>query len=136
VPAYAARSLTGDSIRLGGDGPPTVLNVWATWCTSCREEMALLDSVTARVTPRGARVVAVSVDESETERVRRYVESSGVRFIVAHDQAGEVERSFAVMGVPTTFVIDRTGRLVWSHTGNLGGARSALDSAVERALSR
>jgi peroxiredoxin len=136
VPAYAAPTLTGDSVHIGGNGPATVLNVWATWCTSCQEEMEALDSLKREFGPRGVRVVAVSVDQGDVEKVRRYAESNHLTMTVAHDPASTINRAFAVVGVPTTFVIGPTGNLVWRHTGNitevLGEARAAIDTAIAR----
>ena len=63
VPAYAAATLTGDTVRVGGNEEPTVLNVWATWCVACQEEMAALDSLSREFKSRGVRVIGVSVDE-------------------------------------------------------------------------
>lgn len=134
VPAYAAPTLSGDTVRVGGVEPPTVLNVWATWCTSCQEEMDALDSLEHDYAPRGVRVVAVSIDNGSVERVRRFAESSKLQMIVAHDPANSISQSYAVMGVPTTFIIGSDGKLLWRHTGNitsvLADARGALTKAL------
>jgi peroxiredoxin len=135
VPAYAAITLSGDSVRVGGAEPATVLNVWATWCTSCREEMAALDSLRVEEAARGVRVIAVSVDDGSIERVRRFATTNGLGMTVAHDPVNGISQSYAVMGVPTTFIIGRDGTLRWRHTGNVGPvmaeARAALHKAAE-----
>ena len=80
------------------------------------------------------RVLGVSVDEGDDARVQRFTESNHLTFEVAHDAAGTVERQFAVVGVPTTIVIGRDGRIVWDHTGNIvdvmADARRAVQSAA------
>jgi peroxiredoxin len=136
VPAYAVRSLSGDTIRMGGAGPPMVLNVWATWCTSCREEMSALDSLNREFGPRGARVVGVSVDEGSTDRVRRFAETNHLHFTLAHDSVGAIQQSYQIVGVPTTFVIGNDGRLLWRHTGNIEGRETfpEVRAAIEKAL--
>jgi peroxiredoxin len=136
VPIYEVRSLAGDTIRMGGAGPATVLNVWATWCESCREEMAALDSLNREFGPRGARIVGVSVDEGTTDRVRRFAETNHLRFAVAHDPVGDIQQSYQIVGVPTTFVIAGDGRLLWRHTGNIEGRQifPEVQAAVEKAL--
>src|SRR4051812_24297157 len=65
VPQYAAATLVGDTVHIGGTEQPTVLNVWATWCVACQEEMAALDSLSREFQSRGVRVIGVSVDEGE-----------------------------------------------------------------------
>jgi peroxiredoxin len=134
VPAYAIASLTGDTVRMGPGEKPTVLNVWATWCTSCREEMAALDSLNREFGPRGARVVGVSVDEGSTNLVRRFTESNHLGFTIAHDQPGDIQRTYSVVGVPTTFLIGRDGRLLWMHTGNIVDTFAETRAAVEKAV--
>lgn len=134
VPAYAAATLTGDTVRVGGAESPTVLNVWATWCTSCQEEMAALDSLKREYSSRGLRVIAVSVDNGDISRVRRFAATNKLEMIVAHDPASAINQSFEVVGVPTTFVIGKDGRLLWRHTGNITevmpDARASIAKAV------
>lgn len=134
VPMYATQSLDGKSIEVGGAEPATVLNVWATWCTSCAEEMSALDSLQHEFGPHGLRVIGVSVDDGDAERVRRFAESHHLDFIVAHDPAGDIQRTYALVGVPTTFVIARDGRLLWRHTGNIGDQFDTARAAARRAL--
>jgi len=138
VPAFAARALDGDTVRVGGPsaGIPTVLNVWATWCESCREEMAALDSLRREFASQGLRVVAVSVDNGGIERVRRFAESNHLTMVVAHDPGAVIEQSYQVVGVPTTFIIDRAGKLAWRHTGNVTPVLSEAEAAAIRALRR
>jgi peroxiredoxin len=134
VPEYAIASLAGDTVRVRPGEKPTVLNVWATWCTSCREEMAALDSLNREFGPRGARVVGVSVDEGSTNVVRRFAEANHLAFTIAHDQPGDIQRSYRIVGVPTTFIIASDGRLMWMHTGNIIDTFAETRAAVERAV--
>ena len=135
APAYAVRTLAGDSVRVGA-GQPVLLNVWATWCTSCREEMADLATLDHEYAPRGVRVLAVSVDVGDGTRVRRFAEAEHLPFAVAHDPAGVVQKRFQAVGVPETYLISGDGRLLWVQRGGLHGApaavRATLDSVVKR----
>lgn len=125
VPHYASASLRGDTVRLGGAEAVTVLNVWATWCTSCREEMSDLEALSREFSPRGVRVVGVSVDGGDGTRVRRFVEGEKLTFTVAHDPAQRIQQLYQVVGVPQTLVVNREGKLLFSYVGNL---RPMLDS--------
>lgn len=133
VPAYAAPTLAGDTVRIGGDEPPTVLNVWATWCTSCQEEMAALDSLRQAYAPRGVRVIAVSIDNSDVTRVRRFAQTNKLAMTVAHDPADRIGESYAVMGVPTTFIIGKDGKLLWRHTGNISPVLNEARGVIAKA---
>jgi peroxiredoxin len=134
VPEYAARTLAGDTVHLGGTEPPTVLNVWATWCTSCQEEMAALDSLRTEYQAKGLRVVAVSVDNGGTEKVRRFAESNHLGMTVAHDPLSTINQTYEVVGVPTTFIVGRDGKLLWRHTGNVTEVMADARATIEKAL--
>jgi thiol-disulfide isomerase/thioredoxin len=144
VPAYAAAVVgggTGDSVRIAaGDSaasakaPLTLVNVWATWCTSCREEFADLERLHRDYAPRGVRVVAVSVDESGDERVARFAKTEGVTFTIAHDPEGRVQRLYQTVGVPETYLVAGDGTLLWRHGGALRGGAPDAREAIDRAL--
>jgi len=135
APAYAAVTLTGDTVRVGA-GTPVLLNVWATWCESCREEMADLAALEKKYAPEHVKVVAVSVDNGDGTRVKRFAASEKLPFAVAHDPAGEVQKKFQAVGVPETYLISDDGRMMWVRRGGLAGAPASvtagLDSAVQK----
>ena len=133
IGAYAVPTLAGDTVRLGGTGRVTVLNVWATWCTSCREEMADLTALHEEFAPRGIRVLAVSLD-AEDDRVRRFVEEENLTFAVARDPEHRVEQVYQVVGVPETFVIGSDGRLLWRHIGNVHAVMDSVRAVLAAAV--
>jgi thiol-disulfide isomerase/thioredoxin len=132
VPTYVAHMVSGDSVRIGPGGPVTLLNVWATWCTSCREEFASLEQLQRTFAPRGLRIVAVSVDQGNEDRVAKFAAAEGATFAIAHDPQGRIEQRFQVVGVPSTYLIGADGRLLWRYTGTLPDekARAAVEQAV------
>jgi thiol-disulfide isomerase/thioredoxin len=135
APAYAAVTLSGDTVRVGA-GTPVLLNVWATWCESCREEMADLAALEKKYAPEHVKVIAVSVDNGDGARVKRFAESEKLPFAVAHDPAGEVQKKFQAVGVPETYLVSGDGRMLWVRRGGLAGAgpevEAGLDSAVQK----
>lgn len=113
APAFGAPVLDGDSLHLSSlRGQPVLLNVWATWCPPCREEMPALQALHERFGPR-LRILGVSVDARGAEpTVRRFVEEGGYTFTILHDPSDDVSRQFRTIGVPETFLIDGEGRIV------------------------
>lgn len=144
VPGYAAAVVgggAGDSVRIAagdsaarGAAPLTLVNVWATWCTSCREEFVDLERLHRDYAPRGVRVVAVSVDESGDERVARFAKTEGATFTIAHDPEGRVQRLYQTVGVPETYLVSGEGRLLWRHGGALRNGATDAREAIDRAL--
>jgi peroxiredoxin len=135
LPVYRATTLTGSSVTLGGDaGPLTLVNVWATWCTSCREEMQDLSAIHRDYESRGLRVVAVSVDAGSETLVRRFVQREALPFPVVHDQAGAVQQKYHIVGVPTSYLVGVDGRVLWQQVGGIHGNLPKVRVEVEKAL--
>ena len=132
LPPLALRSLDGAAVSVGPGQPLTLLNVWATWCTSCREEMGDLEALHEEYGPRGLRVVGVSVDQASADRVRRFVEQERLRFTVAHDPEQVTQQRYALVGVPETFLVGPDGRLLWRTMGNIHGALGGLRQILAR----
>jgi thiol-disulfide isomerase/thioredoxin len=133
---YAARTLAGDSIHIGAAEPLTLVNVFATWCRSCKTEFADLESLAHAFPSRRFRVVAVSVDEGASARVRRFVEERHTTFPVVHDSSGRVTRVFRTVGVPESYLVNGDGQVVWHRGGELRGVMPALRQRIAKALER
>ena len=140
APAFTTTTLDSAAMRFGGVSDSVVLlNVWATWCTSCREEFAELEQLRLQRAASGVRVIAVSVDQGGSEKVRRFVQAQGTHFAVAHDREARINPVYGIRGLPTTFVLGKDGKVRWMQTGSFlldtVGMRKALDAAVAGAAS-
>lgn len=136
VPAYGALTLASDSATLEDlRGKVVLLNVWATWCPPCREEIPVLQALHEEHSGEGLHVVGVSVDAAgEGDAVRRFAENFGVTFDIWLDPQERVSSSFRVTGVPTTLLIGRDGRLLWRHLGPVQADDRAMLAEIESAL--
>ena len=94
-------------------GSPVLLNVWATWCDPCREEMPSMQRLYEAYRDRGLRVVAVSIDDRGTEGlIREFVRDHHLTFDILHDRESAIMTSYQVRGVPQTFLISAAGEIV------------------------
>lgn len=106
APAYEAETLSGEVLDVGATGGPVLLNVWATWCVPCREEMPALQMLHEELALQGLTVVAVSIDGAGgAADIRRFLDDYGITFPIVHDAAERVTRVFRTTGVPETFLI-------------------------------
>ena len=136
APAYAAPTMSGDSISLAQlHGNVVLLNVWATWCIPCRKELPELQALHKQYEPRGLRVLGVSVDESGTDSgVREYAQELGITYTILRDPGQRVYSVFSLIGLPGSFLIDREGRLVWKKIGPFTASDPELQRALQKTL--
>lgn len=95
-----------------------VLNVWATWCAPCREEMPALDRLQQALGGPGFEVVALSIDQQGPQAVRKFFDEVGVKSLKLYiDPSAQAAFKLAAVGLPTTFIIDPQGREIGRHVG-------------------
>ena len=117
APEFDLQGPAGEPQRLSDHrGKPVILNFWATWCPPCRAEMPSMQRAHDTVADEGISVIAVNVGE-DAETIERFLSETDVDFPIPMDLDSEVVQSYPVKGLPTTFVIDPKGRLVYSATG-------------------
>jgi peroxiredoxin len=130
-------AFTGETISLASlKGKVVFLNVWATWCGPCREEMPSMETLYDEL--KGNKdfvMLAVSQDTKGKSAVVPYVEKNGYHFKVLLDPENKVGDSYGVSGVPETFIIDRNGRIVAHHMGAFDWSRPDVKEALEQLLS-
>src|SRR5690606_15895218 len=129
VPALTFRDGAGKEVSLADfAGEVVVLNLWATWCAPCRDEMPSLDRLQARFGGNGLEVVALSLDRGDVAKVRDFYDELGISSLaIYHDPDSRAGRELGAPGLPTTIVIDRSGREVGRL---LGPAEWDSDEAI------
>jgi thiol-disulfide isomerase/thioredoxin len=99
-------------------GKAVLLNLWATWCVPCREEMPTLDRLQARLGGNDFEVVAVSLDRGGPERPADFLAEIGATHLAVYlADTVAVRRAIGVFGLPATLFIDREGREVHRVVG-------------------
>ena len=112
-------------------GKTVVLNFWASWCAPCREEAPVLEKVWRQYRERGVVFLGVNIDDTR-EGALKFLEEFGITYPSVYDYSGATTVAYRVTAIPTTYVVDRAGRIVRSRIGILSERR--LISMVEDAL--
>lgn len=116
-------------------GKVVLLNVWATWCAPCREEMPALDRVQQKLGGPGFEVLALSIDTGGIAAVKGFYDEIGVRSLAHYvDPTMRATAALGAMGVPTTLLIDRQGREIGRHTGPVQWDGPEAMRTIERHL--
>jgi peroxiredoxin len=132
APNFQLQTPEGQTVSLSDfRGKQVVLNFWATWCPPCRSEMPDMQQL---YDERQDDLVVLAVDVQEAGApVRRFTDQLGLSFPVVLDTGGEVTQSFGVQSLPTSFFIDREGRVAAFNMGALNKSAIAkkLDIPVQ-----
>ena len=118
APEVVVDRLNGKTLALSSlHGKVVLLDVWASWCGPCKQELPMLDAIAARLHKRGVEVVAVSVDQ-ERENVDKFLEARPKwNLTIAHDPKGAIADTFQPEKMPTSYVIDRAGIVRYVNSG-------------------
>jgi peroxiredoxin len=131
APSFVLRDLAGKVVRMDDlRGKIVVLNLWATWCPPCIQEMPTLEKLSQRMAGRDFVLLAVSEDENSSV-VGPWIAKRGFTFPVLLDERGQVGADLGITGYPETFVIDRQGRIVHHHVGYRDWSEPGIVHALE-----
>ena len=111
APDFALETFAGETLRLSDlRGKVVVLNFWASWCPPCRWEMPFFETISQEYKERGVIFLGVAISDT-MEDASDFADSVGVTYPLALDAAGETARDYEVLGLPTTFLIDKDGAI-------------------------
>jgi thiol-disulfide isomerase/thioredoxin len=128
VPSFTVADLEGRSISTANlKGKVVIVNFWATWCPPCRAEIPDLVALQEKYRD-SLQVIGVSQDEIAPEQVKRFAVEHGMNYPIVMSSS-QIEKLFpGVHALPTSFVLDREGRLVQKHVGMLNPALTELET--------
>jgi len=119
APEYQVTTLDGQTVSLADyRGKVILINLWATWCEPCIEEMPLLEDLSQKFSQADFEIIGVSIDESGYEnQIHRFLDSAEISYPIWLDPSNEFQFKFRTIGVPESFLIDGEGRIVHQWKG-------------------
>jgi peroxiredoxin len=115
-------------------GKVVLLNFWATWCGPCKIEVPWFIEYEQKLKDRGFAVVGVSMDEDGWDAVKPFMQQYGVNYRMLMGNDMVAQQYGGIDALPTTFVIDREGRIASAHVGLV--SRRDYDNDIETLLSK
>lgn len=130
LPDLEGKSHTLSSMR----GNVIFLNVWATWCGPCKEEMPSMQFMHEKFKGQPFKIVAVSIDKDSVDVVKKFADELNLTFLILHDRKGRIKNTYKTTGVPESFIIDQNGIVAekiwgprdWSDPKNLFTIKNLL----------
>jgi thiol-disulfide isomerase/thioredoxin len=135
-PRVALETLSGDTFSVARErGRVLLINVWASWCAPCREEMPALDSLRRTITDSTFTFVTINVDATRAA-AEQFMRDFGFEFPVALAGAN-ASSTLHYVGLPYTLLVDRKGRVAQRWSGYAGPQQiTGVGAAVHRELGR
>lgn len=129
LPPLTVDALSGKQINVSSyKGRVLLLDVWASWCDPCKQELPVLNEMARRLKGHGIDVLAVSVDQ-ERANVEKFLRDHGGRWslTVAHDPRGEIAELLQPDKMPTSYVVDRAGIVRYVNAGFVPSDASTIE---------
>ena len=133
APDFALQDLDGQTVLLSDHrGKVVMVDFWASWCPSCRQEASHLVELYEEYQPRGVEFVGVAIWDYPDD-LRSYIDEFGVQYANALDRKGTVAIDYGVVATPEKFFIDREGNIVRKFVGPTSPdlIRQQLDQLLE-----
>lgn len=119
APSFTVTNMAGEEVTLADyRGKVVLLNVWATWCPPCKEEMPSMQRLYEEMEGTDFEILAVSVDAPRGQEdafgrpggdLEAFAQEYGLTFPILHDPQGGIQRTYQTTGVPESFIVGRDG---------------------------
>ncbi|MGI6321504.1 MAG: TlpA family protein disulfide reductase [Bacteroidales bacterium] len=137
VPSVQIKTLDGRTVNTSvfeNDGNPIILTFWATWCKPCIKELSAIDDLYEDWQDEtGVKIIAVSVDDTRSlSKVKPFVDGRGWEYEFYTDANSDLKRAMNISDIPSTFILDGEGNIVWQHTSYSEGGEHKLFEIVKK----
>lgn len=127
-PAWELKDVDDKTVKSSDfAGKVVILDFWATWCGPCRMEIPGFIELQKQYADKGLVVIGVSLDQDGASAVKPFAEKMGINYPIVLGDETIVSAFGGIEGIPTTFIIDRTGNIVRKHVGYASKAEFEAD---------
>ena len=118
APDFSFPGLDGKKVSLGDQkGKIVLVNIWATWCPPCVEEMPSMEKLYQKFKGENFEILAVSIDETGLKAVAPFMKKTRLTFPALIDAEGTIKATYKITGIPESFIIDKQGFLIKKIVG-------------------
>lgn len=114
-------------------GKVVYLDFWASWCTPCRKSFPWMNKLQEQYGPQGLEIIAINLDKKRQDS-QAFIADTQPLFTIAFDPEGNTAEQYEVQGMPSSYLIDRDGKLHHNHIGFRAKDKAALESQIEALL--
>jgi peroxiredoxin len=134
APDFTLRAMSGPNVRLQElRGKVVMVNFWATWCGPCRQEMPHLNRLHEKYSRSGFVLLGLNVDD-DPQNAAAVAAKLGIQFPVLLDTDKQVSDRYDLKAMPSTYLIDRDGKVRFMHRGYLSGYEEQYEKQIRELL--
>lgn len=134
APNFTLKTIKGKTIKLSRyRGKVVYLDFWASWCEPCRKSFPVMRKLQRKYKSKGLRVVTINLDKDRKE-VRRFLREFRANFPIALDPKGKIARRYGVKAMPSSYLIDRKGRIRHVHLGFRTSNSKKVEAQIKKLL--
>ena len=134
APEIRLDDLSGRPVALSDfRGKVVLVDFFASWCAPCREELPVLEKLSTKYRKRGLVVLGVNID-NDVKAARKFLKEVPVSFVVVHDAAKKAAKLYAPPTMPSSYIIDRKGRIHRVHKGFRPSDGAAIEAELKKML--
>lgn len=116
-------------------GKVVYVDFWASWCGPCRQSFPWMATINDEYKDKGLVIVAINLDKSR-DLAESFLERYNAPFTVAFDPSAKTAESYRVQAMPSSFLIDRNGKIVWTHQGFEEAKASEVENRIKEVLAQ
>jgi thiol-disulfide isomerase/thioredoxin len=134
APAFSLPGGRGEPVALDKlRGQVVYVDFWASWCGPCKRSFPWMNELAQRYGASGLAIVAVNVDKKR-EDAERFLASTPAQFTIVYDPAGATPAAWAVKGMPSSYLVDRAGRVVLVEQGFRDEQKAGVENRIRELL--
>lgn len=132
---FTLSNVQGNTVQLADfRGNVVLLNIFATWCPPCREEMPSIESLYRAYQSKGFVVLGVSTDTNGEDVLPSFIKEYTLTFPIVFDTGKQVSQQYRVRGIPATFLLDQHGRIAGVVSGGVDWNSGEAHALIEQLL--
>ena len=134
APPLALPDVAGQQVDLQGlRGNVVYVDFWASWCGPCKRSFPWMNEMARKYASKGLRIVAINVDRTRDD-ADRFLRTAPAEFTVVYDAAGTSPAAWQVKSMPSSYLVDATGRIAWVESGFRDDRKTDVEERIRSAL--
>ncbi len=133
APAFTLASNSGEISLSQYQNKIVYVDFWASWCGPCRESFSFMNEMQKKYAHKGLQIIAINLDDQRSA-ADAFLSKYPAQFKIAYDPQGKTPAAYGVKVMPTSYLLDRKGNIIFTHKGFKPSQTGELEQHIAQAL--